>query len=113
MSVWKEDAMLLADIEKVQSPLDIKSVKGSAFEGRFGIARGFDLDNLDHLQTNMVHNLRIFCKENIKYAKTFDAANYWRYELKLDEGEYGWDVLIEKKENLLGLKVTPFTRYEA
>jgi hypothetical protein len=113
MSVWKEDAFMLKEIESVQGNIPINAVKGDAFYGPYSMARGFELDDLDCKQKKAVDKLRQFCKENREYAKETTDGSTWRYEMTLDEGTYGWNVKIEKRSGFLGLTITPFTREEA
>jgi hypothetical protein len=113
MSVWKEDAYMLEDIEMAQEPNAAPENAGEAFFGAYDEKRGFNLNNLSKLQTNMVRNLRTFCKENAEIAaiKTIDSV--WTFSLCMDEGSFGWNVLVEKNGDYLGLLIKAFTRYEA
>jgi hypothetical protein len=116
MSVWKEDAMMLEGLEKFQEQLEIGCDRNSAFYGPFGMARGFNLKSLTSDQARAVHNLRAWCKDNIEYAEVTDdrpRGGSWKFRHILDEGAYGWNVLVELRETSLGLNIKPFTRYEA
>jgi hypothetical protein len=105
--------MMLDDIEEAQSDLNFSAQPNTAFWGPFGKARGFNLKQLSPLQTNMVHNLRTWCKENLEYASVKTANGVWTFEMCLDEGAFGWDVKVEKKGDFLAVRSTPFSRPEA
>jgi hypothetical protein len=112
MSVWKEDADTLAEIESAQRGIPLKRAVGTVFYGPFGESRGFDLGHLDAVQIEKVDELRRWCNENKKYADIDTIDGVWNFLMTLDEGTYGWNVWIQKRGHFLGIQVKPFRRYE-
>jgi hypothetical protein len=124
MSVYKEKAMLLELAEKDRTNIFSSNMGlihktggvNSSFIGSFGAIMGFDLSNLSPGQEKTVNFLREFCRETKEDAHITTTDNCWTFEYDMDEGPYGWKVIIQKlninNHNYLGLSLRPFSKYE-
>ena len=117
MSVYKEIAKQLENIENYQRviPLSLNYKSFPAFKGMFNEERAFTVG--DAADKKFIDQIRDFCKAEKQYAKitTSRGINHsiWTFETCLDEGPYGWNVVIQKYDTYVALSIKPFSRYEA